>query len=71
MKRNDAIDRKWTRGIAAAILLLGLLLSAMIVVRPYGSPGWVWAFALLVYMPFVLVGTALFKWIVLLVRRRR
>jgi hypothetical protein len=43
----------------------------MIAVHPYGSSPWLWAFALTVYMPFVLVGAAVFKYLVLLWRSAR
>ena len=54
-----------------AIVVLGVIFAAMILVRPFGSPGWLWGFALLLYMPFVLVGAAVLKYLVLLTGRLR
>jgi hypothetical protein len=67
--RSREVGLKWRYGILAAILILGIFFAAMIAVRPYGSSGWLWAVALTVYIPFIMVGAAILKYLLLMVQR--
>jgi hypothetical protein len=71
MPKSDSVGRKWLLGVGAVLVVLGVFFAAMILVRPFGSPGWLWGFALLLYMPFVLVGAAIPKYVVLITGRLR
>ena len=65
LDRNPSHGKAWRRAILAAIALLAVFFSVMIVIRPFGSSGWLWAFALLLYVPFVLAGAAVLKYVIL------
>ena len=71
MQRNEAVGRKWRLGISVAIVTLGALFVILILAPPPGSTGWVWGFALLLYVPFVLVGAAMLKYMILIGQRIR
>ncbi len=70
MPLSERIGQKWKRGILAVILVIGAALAAMIAFHPFGSP-WLWGFAFVLYIPFVLVGAAMLKYMVLLTQRLR
>jgi len=53
----------------AIIVVLGAVFASLAFIHPFGSPPWLWGFALLFYMPFVLLGAALVKFAVIQVRR--
>jgi hypothetical protein len=71
MPRSEAVGRKWWIGISAVLVALGAFFTSMIFLRPLGSSGWLWGFALLLYMPFVLIGAAILKYLVIAARRLR
>jgi len=66
---SHAVGQKWRIGISVAILALGGLFATLAISPPAGSTGWVWGFALLIYIPFVLAGAAILKYVVLVIRR--
>jgi hypothetical protein len=68
---NPRVGRRWKIAILAVIVLLGAFFVLMMAVRPNGSSPWLWAFALTIYAPFVLIGAAVLKYLVLLARRAR
>jgi hypothetical protein len=68
-KKDERVGQRWKRGILAIIFLSGAFFVTMIAVHPFGSSPWLWAFALTVYMPFVLVGAGVLKFLILLGKR--
>jgi hypothetical protein len=66
--QSHAVGQKWRIGIAVAIIALGGLFLTLAIAPPTGSTGWVWGFALLIYIPIVLFGAAMLKYVVLIVR---
>ena len=71
LQRSEAVGRKWRFGISVAIVMLGALFVILTFAPPPGSTGWVWGFALLLYIPFVLVGAAMLKYMILIGQRIR
>jgi hypothetical protein len=69
MPKSKEVRRTWTYGVLAAILVIGCFFATMIAVRPYGSSGWMWAAALTIYVPFVLVGASVLRYLLLIARR--
>ena len=71
LQRSEAVGRKWRPGILMAIATLGALFVILTFAPPLGSSGWVWGFALLLYIPFVLVGAAMLKYAIPIGQRIR
>ena len=69
LRKSEAIGRKWRIGILTVIGVAGALFLTFAFAPPAGSTGWLWGFALLFYIPFVLVGAGVLKWVVLVGQR--
>ena len=67
MPKSERGGNRWKRGLIAAILLCG----AGIVLMAFSNPAvaWAWMLLLLVYIPILLVCTAVLKYLVLLSQR--
>ena len=58
------------RGFLALVVALGVVITAMIVVHPVGEP-WMWAVALVVYIPMLLVVVSVGLYIIKVALGRR